>query len=132
MAMKVRGRGISLIIAVVLALGPLFHFSNVIGSIQNGGLSAFWYTLATPVLPALIPLFWIGEHFHVAGVGVAGRRIFGFASALLCWFALAEGVRVMTKQRTAKARLQGFSWLGLFLMLYSFGVYLVHVLLTVE
>jgi len=132
MAMKVRGRGISLIIAVVLALGPLLHFSNVVGSIQNGGLSPFWYALVAPGLTALIPLIWIGEHFHVAGDGVAWMRVFGFASALLCWFALAEGVRVITKQRTAKARLQGFSWLGLFLMLYGFGAYLVYSLLTVE
>lgn len=50
----------------------------------------------------------------------------GFVSALLCWFALAEGVRVVAKQQITKAWLQGFSWLILFPVLYGFGAWLLY------
>jgi len=120
--MKVKGRGISLMIAALLSSVPILLFSVGIRDFHK--LSLFWYALLAPwqsgaaVLHDLIIIPF--------GVSHTWTYFGGFASALLCWFALVEGVRVVAKQQTTKAWLQGFSWLILFLVLYGFGAWFLY------
>jgi len=120
--MKVKGRGISLTVAAVLSSVPILFFS--VGVHDFHKLSLFWYALLAPWLLGVAVL-----HDLIIIPFVVNDRwmyVSGFVSALLCWFALAEGVRVVAKQQITKAWLQGFSWLILFPVLYGFGAWLLY------
>jgi len=122
MTMKVKSRGISLIIAAVPSSVPIALFS--VGFRDFHKLSLFWYALLAPWQPGIVAL----HDLVIIRFGVSHRWMYicGFASALLCWFALAEGVRAIAKQQTTRAWLQGFSWLILFLMLYGWGTWFLY------
>lgn len=122
MAMKVKGRGISLIVAALLSSGPILLF--IVGIHDFHKLSLFWHTLLAPWQSGVVVL----HDLIIIPFGVSHRWMYvsGFASALLCWFALAEGVRIIAKQQTTKAWLQGVGWLALFLVLYGFGAWFLY------
>jgi hypothetical protein len=122
MAMKLKGKGISLIIAIGLSSAPVLLFSVGIRDFHK--LSLSWYALLAPWQPGVAVL----HDVIINRVGGSYSRMYvsGFASALLCWFALAEGVRAVAKQKTAKAWLRGLSWLILFLVLYGFGAWVLY------
>jgi hypothetical protein len=116
--MKVKGRGISLTIATILASLPILLFS--VGICDFLKLSLFWYALLAPWESGVALYGLINIRL---GAGYRWMYVFGFASAFLCWFAFGEGVRALSKRETSKAWLQGFSWSILYLVLYGFGAW---------
>jgi hypothetical protein len=122
MTMKVKGRRISLIIAAILSSVPILLFSVGIRDFHK--LSLFWYALLAPWQSGVL----VVHDLIIIPLGVSHRWVYvsGFTSALLCWFALAEGARVVAKQQTTKAWLQGLSWLILFLVLYGVGAWFLY------
>ena len=122
MAMKVKGRGISLAFASILSSVPILLFSVGIPDFLK--LSLFWYALLAPWQTGLVPYGWINPDYKRNLLWTF--YVCGFASALLCWFALAEGVRVVAKQRTSKTWLQGISWWILFVVIYGFGAWFLY------
>jgi len=121
MAMKLRGKWISVIIASVLSLAP--PIVVCVGGVCVNKHSPLWYALVAPYMPGVIVSLLMERHglrsFNWQG-------ICGFAPAFLCWFALAEGVRTFARQQTAKARWQALTWVILFLFLFGLGAKLLY------
>jgi hypothetical protein len=117
--MKVKGWGVSLIVAAVLSSVPISLFTFGVRDFHD--FSVFWYALEAPRMTGVALLY----DLIVIRLGGSYRwmNVCGFTSALICWFALAQGVRVVVKQQTAKAWLRGICWWTLFVVVYGLGAW---------
>jgi len=120
--MKLKGVGISLMVATIFSSVPILLFCVGIRDFHK--LSLFWYALLAPWMAGVAAL----HDFIIIrlGGGYTWMYVCGFLSAFLSWFALAEAVRAVVKRGSGKVWLRGFSWLVLFLMLYGSGAWFLY------
>jgi hypothetical protein len=116
--MNGKGRMVSMSMAAILASVPILLLREV-GIRDFRTLSVFWYALLIPWMLGVRAV----QHLLNYPLSYSLSFVGGFVSAVLCWFGLVEGVRVMAKQQTAGAWLRGVSWSTLFLVIYGFGMW---------
>jgi hypothetical protein len=115
--MKLRGKWISVVVATVLSSVPIVHMGpHILDFVKD---HIFWRLMVVPWMPGALLHPLCLERF---GFGLNWEFVGGFVSGLLCWFALAEGIRALVKRQSDKAWLRSVGWLLLFLVLYGFGL----------